>query len=234
VGRGHDEAHPPGMDTQPTTVAATRIHRFLEREPVVWLSTVRPDGGPHLVPIWFWWDGDALLVFSKPGAQKVRNLRVHPSVMLALGDAEDDFDVGLLRGRGELLERPTSDVLPAAHLDKYAAKLASIGLSAEEYAATYSQVIRIVPEDFLPWHGRTAPRSVRLAEATAVPIDEPRRDGVGPDGEPVSRRPRPSARPIVEPTRPGLSLRDWLGEPLARGLRGLTGGLGSPAALGPA
>ena len=143
MGRGHDPAHPPGMDTQPTTVAATRIHGFLEREPVVWLSTVRPDGGPHLVPIWFWWDGEAVLVFSKPGAQKVHNLRARPSVMLALGDAEDDFDVGMLRGRAELLESPTSDVLPAAHLEKYAAKLASIGLSAEEYTATYSQVIRI-------------------------------------------------------------------------------------------
>ena len=234
MGHEHDPAHPPGMDTQPTTVAATRIHGFLEREPVVWLSTVRPDGGPHLVPIWFWWDGEAVLVFSKPGAQKVRNLRAHPSVMLALGDAEDDFDVGMLRGRAELLESPTSDVLPAAHLDKYAAKLASIGLSAEEYAATYSQVIRIVPEDFLPWHGRTAPRSVRLAGAATASIHEPRRGGIEPDGEPLSRRPRPSMRPIVEPTRPGLSLWDWLGEPLARGLRGLTGGLGSPAPLGAA
>jgi PPOX class probable F420-dependent enzyme len=222
------------MDTQPTTVAASRIHGFLEREPVVWLSTVRPDGGPHLVPIWFWWDGEAVLVFSKPGAQKVRNLRAHPSVMLALGDAEDDFDVGLVRGRAELLDSPTSDTLPTALLDKYAEKLASIGLSPEEYAATYSQVIRIVPEDFLPWHGRTAPRSVRLAGAAATSLDEPRRDGIGVDGEPLSRRPRPSMRPMVEPTRPGLSLREWLGEPLARGLRGLTGGLGSPAPIGAA
>ena len=220
------------MDAASSTLAANRIRRFLETEPVVWVSTVRPDGTPHLVPIWFWWDGEAVLVFSKPGAQKVRNLRAHPSVMLALGDAEDDFDVGLVRGRAELLDSPTSDVLPTALLDKYAEKLASIGLSAEEYAATYSQVIRIVPETFLPWHGRTAPRSVRLAGAATASIDEPRRDGVGPDGEPVSRRPRPAARPIVEPTRPGLSLRDWLGEPLARGLRGLTGGLGSPTPLG--
>ncbi len=226
--------HPAVMDTQPTTVAAARIHAFLEREPVVWLSTVRPDGGPHLVPIWFCWDGEAVLVFSKPDAQKVRNLRANPSVMLALGDAEDDFDVGLLRGRAELLDQPTGEVLPAALLDKYAERLASIGLSAEEYAATYSQVIRIVPEAFLPWHGRTAPLSVRLAGAATASLDEPRPDGIGPDGEPLSRRPRPLARPIVEPTRPGLSLRDWLGEPLARGLRGLTGGLGSTAPLGAA
>ena len=232
MGRRLDAAHPAGMNTQPTTVAAARIQGFLESEPVVWLSTVRPDGGPHLVPIWFWWDGEALLVFSKPGAQKVRNLRAHPSVMLALGDAEDDFDVGLMRGRAELLDRPTAEVLPAAHLDKYADKLASIRLGAEEYAATYSQVIRIVPDDFLPWHGRSVPQSVRLAGAPSRSIDEPRRPGLGLDGEPVARPSRPLTRPIVEPTRAAGSLRDWLGEPLARGLRGLTGGFTGPAPVG--
>lgn len=142
------------------TISAARIVRFLEREPVVWLSTVRPDGGPHLVPIWFWWDGDALLVFSKPHAQKVRNLRERGSVMLALGDAEDDFDVGMLEGRAELLERPTCEVMPSAHVAKYATQLAALGLTTEAYAATYSQVIRIVPLRFLPWHGRTVPASV--------------------------------------------------------------------------
>jgi PPOX class probable F420-dependent enzyme len=139
------------------TTAAARILRFLEREPVVWLSTVRPDGGPHLVPIWFSWDGEALLVFSKPHAQKVRNLRQHPSVMLALGNAEDDFDIGMIEGRAELLDVPTAVAMPPAHVTKYAAQLASIGLSADEYAATYAQVIRIHPVRFLPWHGRTIP-----------------------------------------------------------------------------
>jgi PPOX class probable F420-dependent enzyme len=167
---------------------AARILRLLEREPIVWLSTVRPEGAPHLVPIWFWWDGEAMLVFSKPGAQKVRNLRSNPTVMLALGDAEDDFDVGLIEGRAELLDRPTREVLPEAHLAKYASQLAAIGVTAAEYAATYSQVIRIVPEECLPWHGRTMPQSARLAGAPAVSIDEPRRTVAAATGEFVSRR----------------------------------------------
>src|SRR5207342_2058479 len=69
------QGHRSGMDTP---LATARILRFLEQEPVVWLSTVRPDGVPHLVPIWFWWDGEALLVVSKPNAQKVLNLRANP------------------------------------------------------------------------------------------------------------------------------------------------------------
>ncbi len=132
-------------DMSSPTVAGARIRRFLEEEPVVWLSTVRPDGAPHIVPIWFWWDGGALVVASKPGAQKVRNLRANPSVMLALGDAEDDFDVGLLKGRAELLDRPSRETLPAGLFAKYAARLSAMGVDAAEFAATYSQVIRIVP-----------------------------------------------------------------------------------------
>src|SRR5438552_14391192 len=75
----------------------------LRSEPIIWLSSVRPDGRPHLVPVWFLWDGAAILIFSKPAAQKVRNLRHSPQVMLALDSADEGEDVVLLEGRAELL-----------------------------------------------------------------------------------------------------------------------------------
>jgi len=206
-----------------TTLAAARIRRFLEREPIVWLSTVRPDGAPHLVPIWFTWDGEALLIFSKPDAQKVRNLRAHPSTMLALGDAEADFDIGLIEARAELLDQPTCDLLPAAHIEKYAGQLAALGMDAEAYAATYSQVIRIVPADFLGWHGVTTPLSERLAGAPSRSIDEPRRRS---DGEPMSRRRAPLQPRVVRPERSWRTMPALRGDTLVRGLRGLTDGLG--------
>ena len=140
-----------------------RLDRLLHDEPVVWLSSVRPDGGPHLVPIWFSWDGREILIASKPHAQKVRNVRGNRSVMLALGEAEDDFDVGLLEGRAELLDAPAAESLPPSHLAKYRRRMAAIGLSPAEFLATYSQVIRIVPTRFLPWRGRTSGSDVERA-----------------------------------------------------------------------
>ena len=80
-GRPRDGAAPtiPGMDRSPSTeAAATAIDRMLQAEPVVWLSTVGPDGTPHLVPIWFSWDGETVLIASKPHAKKVANLRANP------------------------------------------------------------------------------------------------------------------------------------------------------------
>ena len=140
---------------------AARVGRLLELEPVVWLSTVRPDGSPHLVPIWFSWDGESLLIASKPHARKVANIRAIPRVMLALGEPEEDFDVGLLEGSAEILSAPAAEILPAAHLRKYREEMAAIGLTDAEYLATYSLVVRVRPTKFFPWHGRTTPSSAR-------------------------------------------------------------------------
>jgi PPOX class probable F420-dependent enzyme len=140
---------------------------MLRSESVIWLSSVAADGTPHLVPIWFSWDGEAVLIASKPHAKKVANLRANSSVMLALGEPDDDFDVGMIQGEAELLEAPAAAVLPAAHLAKYRAQMAAIGLTQDEFLRTYSQVIRVRPTRFLPWHGRTQP----VTAGDGMPLD---------------------------------------------------------------
>jgi PPOX class probable F420-dependent enzyme len=147
----------PRMTTSATRDSAARIDGLLRREPIVWLSTVRPDGTPHLVPIWFSWDGERLFVASKPTAHKVRNLRANPKLMLALGEPDEDFDVGLVEAEAELPAVPTADVLPTGHFAKYRDRMAAIGLDAQTYLRDYSQPILIRPTRFLPWHGRSVP-----------------------------------------------------------------------------
>jgi PPOX class probable F420-dependent enzyme len=127
----------------------------LRSEPVLWLGTTGPDGAPHLVPVWFLWDGRAFLVFSKPNAVKVRHIGREPRVAVAVGEPDDDFDVRLIEARAELLDRPTHEVLPAEFLEKYATELAELGVGPGEYAATYSAALRITPTRFKPWRGRS-------------------------------------------------------------------------------
>ena len=126
-----------------TTPRGAQIHRRLCNEPIIWLSSVRPDGRPHLVPVWFWWDGAAIVIFSKPSAQKVRNLRRNPQVMLALDTADEGEDVVLFEGHADLAEDRT--LLPAlpGYAEKYAALFVRIGSSTKRMAAEYSIVIRV-------------------------------------------------------------------------------------------
>ena len=196
--RGSAAPHPPGMQFLRRILAATspdraaspraqgrpgydashartleRVRPMLTAEPVVWLSTVRPDGLPHLVPTWFWWDGEALLVFSKPDAVKVRNLRANPRLMVALGHPESDFSVGLIEAEAAL--EPGAAAIPDAFFTKYAALLADGGLDRATFRATYTQAIRIVPTRFLSWRGRGAvheapvrPERPALSDAPAL------------------------------------------------------------------
>jgi PPOX class probable F420-dependent enzyme len=125
----------------------------LDREPVLWLSSIRNDGGPHLVPSWFVWDGEAVLVFSKPNAQKVRNVRADHRVMLAVGAAERDFDVELVEASAEVIPETTRTFLPGSFAGKYAELADRAGLTIDLFAATYSQPIRIRPVRWFGWGG---------------------------------------------------------------------------------
>lgn len=125
----------------------------LKRETVAWLSSVRPDGAPHVVPIWFVWDGESILVFSKPNAQKVRNLRADPRAMLAVGRPGVDFDVELVEVTAEIVPDSSPGLLPDGFVGKYASLARRAGIAMDRFAATYSQPIRLHPTRWLGWGG---------------------------------------------------------------------------------
>src|SRR5512143_2106507 len=141
----------PGYDPDDATTVG-RVLPMLDGERVAWLSTVTADGQPHLVPTWFWWDGEALLIWSKPNAVKVRNLRANPRLMVAVGDAARDFAVGLIEAEAALVDA----AVPDAFFAKYAADLAAGTLDPASFRALYTQAVRITPTRFLRWHGRGA------------------------------------------------------------------------------
>lgn len=60
----------------------------------VWVATVRPDGRPHLVPIWFVTAAaDRWYLCTAPGSVKARNLGANPHLALALEDGDRPYIV---------------------------------------------------------------------------------------------------------------------------------------------
>jgi PPOX class probable F420-dependent enzyme len=135
----------------------------LASDPVVWLSSVRPDGRPHLVAVWFLWDGERVLAFSKPHARKVENLRHDSRVMLAVGTPGPDFDVELIEADAELPATPTAELMPSGFGKKYAELLRRAGLSVQRFTEVYSQPIVLRPTRFLGYGGRGWEPSAQLA-----------------------------------------------------------------------
>ncbi|WP_426368189.1 PPOX class F420-dependent oxidoreductase [Streptomyces sp. E-08] len=70
------------------------------------LATVRDDGSPHVVPVWFLLDGDDLVFNTGKGTVKGRNLARDGRVSLCVDDDTPPFAYVSLRGRAEISEEP--------------------------------------------------------------------------------------------------------------------------------
>ena len=127
------------------------IDQRLHAEPVIWLSSVRPDGRPHLVPVWFLWDGETVTIFSQPNNQKIRNIRANPNVCLALEAANEGEDVGILEGTAEFISMDTAEAILPEYREKYQASIAELGWTPETMLASYSQPIRVTPSRLITW-----------------------------------------------------------------------------------
>jgi PPOX class probable F420-dependent enzyme len=66
------------------------------------LSTVRPGGAPHVVPVWFAVDGTELIVTTGADSVKGRNLARDPRVSLCVDDERPPYAFVLIEGRAEL------------------------------------------------------------------------------------------------------------------------------------
>ena len=62
------------------------MDKRLETDRNIWLSTTRPDGKPHLIPIWFVWVRDHVYICTQSKTVKVRNLSQNPRGSFALED----------------------------------------------------------------------------------------------------------------------------------------------------
>jgi general stress protein 26 len=107
-------------DASPTAWALTRAH--LEAAEVFWLSTVRPDGRPHVTPLLAVWLDDALYFCTGPPERKAKNLDHNPYCILTTGrNSLDGLDI-VVEGKA----REVSDELELGRVaDAYAAKYPS-------------------------------------------------------------------------------------------------------------
>lgn len=88
----------------------------LEGDQYIWLASIRPDGRPHLVPLWFVWAGGNIYLCIAGSSVKARNMVVAPTVALALESADAPI---VVEGRATLLPQPWPDEVVCGFAQKY-------------------------------------------------------------------------------------------------------------------
>lgn len=132
-------SHLPAVDRE-------RVEARLRHNLMAWLTTVRPDGQPVSVPVWFLMrDDGTILLYTRPGTAKLRNIAANPKVSLAL----DGTDIGRNIVRIEGDARQADDQPPASHEPAYQAKyIERIGAlfgTPERFAELFSAALIITP-----------------------------------------------------------------------------------------
>jgi len=117
-----------------------KARQKLETERNIWLASVRPDGRPHLVPIWFAWRKDKLYICTEPSSVKGRNLRQNPCVALALENGAEPL---ICEGQAAPVPVPWPADVIALFRQKY-----DWDISTEEQ---YTELFEVTPEKWLAW-----------------------------------------------------------------------------------
>jgi PPOX class probable F420-dependent enzyme len=123
-----------------------RVLGRLNSNLMVWLTTVRPDGQPVSVPVWFLAREDGtLLIYSRANKAKLANIAANPKVSLGL----DVTDIGrnIVRLEGVAHHDPS---LPRAHehpafLAKYIERMGAMFDTPENFGDQFTAGLVIEP-----------------------------------------------------------------------------------------
>ena len=107
----------------------------------LWVASASVDGVPYLVPLSFYWDGEALLVATPADSPTGRNLAATRAVRLGLGPTRD---VSMIEGEVEVIE---IDALPQERGDRFAAHT---GFDPRALATPY-RWFRVSPRRIQAW-----------------------------------------------------------------------------------
>ena len=131
------------LDT--TSEFGARVERRLQSDVLIWLTTVRPNSLPEPSPVWFLWDGQQFLIYSRPNTQKLRNIARNPHVALNFDGDGRGGDIVIVTGQARIADdAPPADRVPE-YVAKYGWGFERIRMTAEQFARTYSVPILVTP-----------------------------------------------------------------------------------------
>ena len=112
----------------------------LKEEQNIWLATVRADGKPHLVPIWFVHIDNSIFICVEPESVKGRNIPKNAQVSLALEDGSQPL---ICEGTAKFIHGG----IPS-HINEHFKQKYDWDISTE---TRYTQLIEIIPIKWLYW-----------------------------------------------------------------------------------
>lgn len=139
-------------------MSAEEVRAFIAAERVVTCASIGPRGRPHLMPLWYVPDGDAILAWTYRRSQKARNLQRLPEATLQFeaGDTYEELRGVMCECDVELIEdvERVSEIGLAVLL-RYASGVQSPGMREGVAAQAPKRIgLRFAPTRTVSWDHR--------------------------------------------------------------------------------
>ncbi len=85
-----------------SSTLSERVRAFLQERRFAVLGTINKDGSPHLTAMWYLLDGDTIMMNTKVGRVKERNIRRDPRISICFEDA----GYLTISGKAEIIDDP--------------------------------------------------------------------------------------------------------------------------------
>lgn len=130
-----------------------RVDKLLSQARNYWVSSTRPDGRPHAVPVWGVWIGGKFYFGTGINSQKERNIKNNPWLVVHL---ESGDEVVIIEG----LVKQISDASLFARIDQaYGAKYDWRPLEEKEIEQIEDPYYGLMPEIAFAWREVDFPAS---------------------------------------------------------------------------
>ena len=102
-----------------STPFGRQVASRLREDLIGWLTTVDVDGTPQPNPVWFFWDGEHILVYNQPNARRLVNIQRNPRVSFHLNSTDEGENIIVITGEAEQSSSaPLASEVPG-YVEKY-------------------------------------------------------------------------------------------------------------------
>jgi PPOX class probable F420-dependent enzyme len=132
------------------------IDDFLSAAHIARMATADKQGQPHVVPVWYAWDGESIWISAYSDTRKVRELRKNPliSIVIDIAADSDHATAVILEGKAELLHEPREFIEMKFFwiYERYLGAEGIIGKRPQEWIEDpLNTLIKLTPQKIITW-----------------------------------------------------------------------------------
>lgn len=85
------------------------MERFLKGPNIAKVATVRKNGSPSVVPVWYYWDGKSCFVVGRKKSAWVKDIKREPRVSILIDDAAPPYPKVIMEGKAKIVGTELDD-----------------------------------------------------------------------------------------------------------------------------